>query len=363
MRSLLIFLFSLISQVGLANMASPYLDGTRSASAFTSRDIDVLEELIHISIDQDFRRATYRVEYLIHTDTAGLQIPLLFLAEDYEEDFKVWVDGNRVLILDIPPDYQMISDSLTTQFANSFQSSNDRTETRVIHWQKNWGSTHYLQELKYFEVDLTKGQHRIRVEYEASAWRDISDWVTKYSFRYALAPAKYWRSFGKLEIQLDAAAVGEPISTNLGKPHRGNLREIASWTFSSLPADYIEINHQPKISTFAGFLIVIGPFGLTLGFAVLLTLLHIWGIRRFRKRYPARRYSWVVIVGSFLVPLLSFLFYMESYALIDAAIGPAAGGYHGYIFLVIIFYPVVLLFYWLIMRWVDRRLKQNLQQE
>ncbi|MCB0630539.1 MAG: hypothetical protein KDD15_12420 [Lewinella sp.] len=364
MKSHLIIFFSLISQLCLANMASPLREGTHAASAFSSRDIDILREIIQVSIDKDFSRASYRITYHIQTDSAGQQVPLLFLARDYLGDFQVWVDDKEVQLLAIPNEYLLTPDSLLQRFSNTFRPDGaTRGEPAVvIQWQKNSGEYYHFYDLKYFEIDLDKGPHTIRVAYNASVWTDISDWVKQSSFRYALSPAKYWRSFGSLEIELDATAFDRPFSTNLGAPHSGSLQDKAVWQYDELPAEHFEIIFQPGINAFASLLIVIGPFGLTLLMGVFLVILHYWAIRSYRNRHPDRRHSWVVSLGSLVVPFLLLIFYMEAYELIDLAIGPAAGRYHGYTFLVIFYYPVLLLFYWLSMWRVDKYLKRRISK-
>jgi hypothetical protein len=72
----LTLLFFLISQLCLANMASPIWEGTLGSSAFSSRDIDILKEKIDLKVDSDFRTAFFRIEYVIRTDRSGTQIPL-----------------------------------------------------------------------------------------------------------------------------------------------------------------------------------------------------------------------------------------------------------------------------------------------
>lgn len=75
-----------------ANMASPFIEGTKAASAISSRHVDILHESIFIQIDENFHTAKYKVEYTIKSDVVGKQIPLLFCAVDYKDDFCVWLD-------------------------------------------------------------------------------------------------------------------------------------------------------------------------------------------------------------------------------------------------------------------------------
>jgi hypothetical protein len=64
----------------------------------------------------------------------------------------------------------------------------------------------------------------------------------------------------------------------------------------------------------------------------------------------------VLITGSVIIPLIVLVFYIYSFDLIDDAIGTAASRYHGYTFLVMIFYPVLAPFYGLVM-WLFSKMK------
>ncbi len=360
-QALTIILF-LIGELCCANMASPIKAGTYSSSAFSSRDIDIIKEEINLQIAKDFKTAAYVIEYFIKTDTAGKQIPLLFYALDYQGDFNVWVDNQEVTLLQIPSEYTTTSNTPFSKFSNSVDSSvrQGESETVAISWGKNSRLVYELRDLKYFELDLSKGEHTIRVEYTANVWTDISNWVKQFSFRYSLSPAKNWKSFGSLQILLNVSAYNSSVTTNLGSPNSGKLDSIAVWNFTKIPSEYFEIVSTPPISKFAKIMIAIGPTGITLIIALLFMSFHVIAIKEYRKREPIKGYSWVVIVGSVTIPFLILISFMFSFTLIDSAIGEAAGKYHGYPFLAVVLYPLVLPVYWLIMWWIDKKIKRTM---
>ncbi len=234
-------------------MASPVSEGTFSSSAFSSRDINILNEKIHVTIDKDFKTAIYKIEYFLNTETEGRQIPLLFHALDSTGEFKIWVDGIEVNVLAIPLQYLTVANSPFAKFTDIFLplSNNDESETVTIYWTENSGFVYQLNNLKYFETDLTKGNHTIRVEYIAKVWLDVSDWVKEYSFRYSLSPAKFWKSFGSLEVVVDASQFHQSITTNFSQPASGKLGSVATWNFDKLPANYFQINYVPAVSSLA----------------------------------------------------------------------------------------------------------------
>jgi hypothetical protein len=229
-------------------MSSPVWEGTMTSSAFTSKDIDILSEFIHIKIDKDYKTAKFIVEYTIQSDIAGSQIPLLFYAQDYKDSFFVWVDNQRVAIQDIPEKYTHFSNSPFSGFSGIKDYDNlDKERDQVtIYWYKNSGFVYKLKDLKYFETDIAKGIHKVRVEYTANAWRDISGWTKEYSFRYSLTPAKFWKSFGKLNITVEQEGPVRQLSTNIGQPIEKTFKANNSWAFTKLPDEYLEFSYTAK---------------------------------------------------------------------------------------------------------------------
>lgn len=352
MKTLLSFIFLVASCVCHANMASPIDEGTFSSSALSSRDIDILGEKIHVSIDDSFKTAKYRVEYNIQVDSFGNQIPLLFHAENFLGDFKVSVDGIVVGLLEIPSQYQSVKNSPFLKFSNYFKLSDYRDDMEVvtIFWEEKQGYDYYLEDLKYFETDLSKGQHKILVEYVAEVRTDRSDWVKEYSFRYSLSPAKHWKSFNKLEIIIDAPNIGKELTTNLGNPSFGKLEDSAKWVFSALPFNYFEIIYKPQVSAFTAQLISLSPSGLSIILAFMLIAFHIFLIWNYRKNHKI-----ITSIGSFLIPFIVLAFYVYAFGLIDDSIGKHAGKYHGYTFLVFVFYPIIVIVYYFVL-WAGNKI-------
>ncbi len=350
LRPINLILLLLSAQLCFANMASPITKGTSSGSAFSSRDIDILSENIHIKLRSDFKTASFKIDYRIQCKADGQQIPLLFLAQQYSGDFKVRVDGHEVSVQDVPAQYDFREGSPFFQFSRSFPDriSQGEAATTTIYWDKQSGSLYQLRDLKYFETSLRKGVHQIQVEYIASTWVDRSDWVKEYSLPYALMPAKYWNSFGTLTIALDASDFSKVLQCNLGKPQRGKMDAVAYWSFDELPLDFLRVSYTPEIGALAKTLIQFGPDCLGLFGSLLLMILHFFWLIRYKKANPERSMNKPLLLGSIFVPFLGILSYLYSFEVIDKLIGPEASRFHGYTFLVWVIYPVLILGYWLI---------------
>lgn len=340
-----------------ANMASPLEEGTMASSAISSKDINILSESIDIKIDSDFKTARFLVEYQIQSDMDGLQIPLLFFAQDYKDGFFIWVDNKKAHVQNVPERYSEYSPF--RGFSESFEK-NDTGGEITIYWQSNAGYVYKLSDLKYFEADIGKGIHTVRVEYIANVWTDYSDWIKAYSFRYSLSPAKFWKSFGTLSVTLEQEGIERQLSTNLGEPLEKAFQSTNSWTFTNLPGEYLEFSYNPKPGKFAAVLISVQPLGLAIATGIVLFALHLFLVIRYRRKFATKKYSSVVIAGSFLVPFLFLVSYSCSYPLIDFLIGEEAGKNHGYVFLIFAMYPVLALAYGMIMWLLDRLQKRKI---
>ncbi len=347
----LICLLSL-SFSGFGNMASPFRDGTKMGSVLSSKDIRILRENIHIKTDRYFRHAKYTVTYTIQADTSGMQTPLLFLAMEYQNHFSVKIDNQPVKLLDFREQLTKGNlDKLLSPFSNyinsSFYFASDR-DYRLFSYDSLHKRIRSSDSFKYFELNLSKGIHHITIEYNARVWKDLSSWVTKYSFRYSLSPAKYWKSFGNLEIVLDRSEFKGSISTNLGKPTQGNLENKAVWKFSKLPGEYILIHYNPPMNQWTRFWIWLTPLGITFLFGTLTVVLHFIAIRKLKAH--KRTVSWIMLLGGIILPFFLLFYYPLSYELIDHSIGDDASRYNGYAGLVILLYPIVLIIYGAILR-------------
>lgn len=356
MRILIAVLLITVSSSVFANMASPYRDGTKVAAAFTSRDIDIISERINVTLNRENFTADYFIEYTIKTDKDGMQIPLLFYAVDYKGDFKVWVDDEEVNVQKIPDDY---AGKTYEGFSGSYNNRDiDKAEVS-IKWRENSSIIYRLNDLKFFEINLSKGEHKIRVKYTANVWENRSNWVKEYGYRYSLSPAKFWKSFGTLEITVNAIGFGEDLKTNLGKPTGGSLDSAAVWKFDKLPSDVFDISYIPKINSTATFLLKIEPFGLALIIGIALGIIHLFMMWKYRQSNHSSRFSWVMIVGSLVMPGIILFYYVYSFDIIDSAIGIHASRYHGYNFLVMFIYPVLMPVYMIVMWLADRIMKKR----
>lgn len=339
-------------------MASPFEEGTKGSLPFINQYVDIEKEIIKIQLGEHFEEAKFEIEYYLNVNKEGIQIPLLFQALEFKREFKVNLnDTTKIEIKDIPQQYLMNS----TKFDDFKYFLNDDLEV-TIWWGENSGSIERLRNFKFFEIDLPVGKHKIKIEYIGNAWLDKSDWVRKYNYKYSLSPAKHWKSFGDLVIELDASNFQGKLTTNLGESKFKEEGNLMIWNFDELPANTIEIEYKPKIDRLTSCLISISPLGISTLISIILVIIHIIAIKENRKT-SNKRFSVTVIIGSIILPILSMYIYVASYGLIDKLIGKEASQFHGYAFLVIFLYPIILIFYMTTIWQVDLYWKRKLMIE
>ncbi|SDB85402.1 hypothetical protein [Williamwhitmania taraxaci] len=254
------------------------------------------------------------------------------------------------MLKEIPEEIQLAKGSPFEPFSSSFGISEE--SNRVMDYLT---SGNY----RYFEIDIDAGIHIVKVMYSATFWINNSEWVKERSFRYALSPAKYWQSYGTLDITINSTEFKKSYTTSLGSPSEQSSPTLAHWHFMSLPEEDIIISYTPEVSLFATIMIAIGPFGLGSLLLLIAIMLHGCVIKRYRRHDVTTRLPWVVIVGSLIIPLFVLISIIGFFPLIDICIGTEAGGHHGYTFLIILLYPVIALLYWLIMWFYDWMLRRK----
>ncbi len=330
-------------------MASPVNEGTFGTRPFISQYVNILHENLHITIDENFEYADFVVEYQIQAEKSGTQIPLLFYASSYYENFTVTIDGKEVTLArqeDFWNAYGAEKEKLTN-FHYLYNA--DRKEVTEIENQFQYGRSERinLNDFLYFETDISEGNHTIKVTYKATNWRYKHNRLNEDSFLYALAPAKYWKSFGTLNITIDTSKVKDKVSINVGTPKTGEINGIATYEFSKLPVEVLQISRVPKLSGFAKFLMKIESFWFAIILISLLVLFHIWHMFQFRKKHPRRKFSTPAITGAIILPFIFTIVLIFASLWIDAAIGePYASGRESYgAFFSFLYFPKYLLYY------------------
>lgn len=352
----LIVVFCLLLQISVfANMASPIRPGTQWGRPFINQYVDVVQEDLLITIDEQFAFTSVVVRYRIQANKAGIRIPFLFYAYDFSEGFSIQFDGQAVDLNPVPDQYLVPDENKFWDFDYFFDSTSFNEGKRVEFKESaTHGINLELRDMKFFEVDISEGEHVVEVRYRASNWLDKSNWIQDYSFRYALSPARYWKSFGTLNVVVDGRATKHPLSSNLGEPSSGRIDSVATWKFKSLPVDVLQVNLKPEVSWLAKTLLWVGPLGLALIYLFILGFIHFAFLIKFKRKQPGKKPPWYYNALAILIPVLFIFSWIVNFGLIDSVIGPAASQNHGYTILIVVFTPIALFVYLLLFAFLRR---------
>ncbi|MCG8697279.1 MAG: hypothetical protein MI922_04440 [Bacteroidales bacterium] len=340
-----------------ANMASPIVEGTYLNQPYLNEFVDIIHENINIVIDDSFSTAQFHIEYHINALEEGIQVPFLFYAPDVSEDFTICIGNDTVILQNVPVGLEL-SDSM--KFKDFLYLFEDKDQIILSETQDD-EIAFSIGDLIYFESDIAKGEQVITVQYTADYWTNMRNWANIYFFSYALAPASYWKSFGTLKITLDARSFSHPITTNLHDlPNSGLIDSVAVWEYDSIPTDVLNIMYHPRINKVSKLLIFIGPLWLSVLIILFVVWIHVLFIKRYRHKNPGKKFSVMVFLGSFVVPLVFVILASVMYSIIDLIIGKHASGMHGYSQIFVFFlYPLVLPIYWTLMWLTDKSFKQK----
>lgn len=306
-RSFFLLMLTFSSAFSFANMANPIVNGSEHSLLFTTTDGHVKREFIDIDIFETDRvlYAKCMVTYEILSDKRQ-RMPLLFLGLDLFGQPSAKVNGKTVPI---------VMDST-------------RPEGTFL-----------------FDANVNQGDNRIVVIYQAKIEYDNHGLEREYTLRYALYPAKYWKSFGPIQIRLHKGNV-EIRSSNLQ-----NLEETDSvylWNTDAYDMEYLEIVFVGRQSVLAKILLFLKPGGIA---SIAFILLGFWNVNLLKRhRRKSRLILWL---GVLIVPTVFFFVYLESYRWIDAALHQDQN--HGYNFFIVVIWPLLAILYATYLFWKLRK--------
>lgn len=328
----LIFFFSIFSALIVsANMASPYIRANVTNTGLHSKDIDIEKEDLTITLSDTTIAAKYAVRYYIVNEKEKGELALIFDAAQSFDKFDVWVDGKYM--------------QLENEKLEDVSFDKDSTAYRPIYY-------------KQFTLVVDKGKHTIDVNYIGYPSEFLGDWVTQYTYTYNLALVKQWKTFGSLNLTIDASTIKDPVSVTLQDSVFSIQGNRATWQFDSLPQDTIDIRFLPK----GDLSFMIYPEYIFWVVFIILLVINLWWSIKWRRINLTKKYTLPTILGALIVPAISIAAYIYSYPLIDHLIGKHAAHYHGYFFLVIFTYPFFAIFYFIVMWFIDHFYKVKLRE-
>ena len=356
MKSWLLLLL-LTFQTGLfANMAEPIKRGSQTSSPFTTHAVDIIHEQLNIHILQNLSAAEFDITYQLQSLQSRRNIPMLFYGFEMEEDLEIYLDDQLITNRRFIDHNQAATDPLFQDFSHYFQGNagNENITNAKIYNGYKGGEWAHLYDLVFFEFDLDSGAHTIRVKYTATPWKEKEGWVDKTGFYYSLDPARQWKSFQSLDVQLTHEAVETPLFTSLDSTEiiRNSPQK---WHFDSLPVAILEISHTPQLSKTAQVFTGIGSFRMGILLFVLCGLvIMFWIYRRRKRKGNSPPFSWIAMVSTLLSPIIFTASQYLSGLIVAWSVGKYVTEftYHGYaIFALFISVPWALGFGFVLFLW------------
>lgn len=263
-----------------ANLSGPWKPGQLLVDVQGVKDIAIVREKLRIDLRPVEQRGAIKITatYLIEHTQPPKDLPLTFITGvDSVKGVKCTLNGMPLAfttkqVVTMPDNWK--PPAATPGFVPEEELLYSRSLTDTQH--------EWIQ----FTVPLQTGRQSIEVTYEVEAGEYYSQYHTaKYwQTAYILAPARTWKSFGGLDLEVLAPDKWQ-VKSNLPLQNQGQ-----SWTasFDSLPADFISLTTQHPNGK---RVFVVGTLQMVYFFGLMTLLL---GFRHMASRYKAVRQHAIV---------------------------------------------------------------------
>ena len=311
-RFITLGVFLLSWSVSSQSMEPVGYSGTWASAAYFNNAIDVISETVNIDITDDANNAGYTVSYKLYNNREGLQFPLVFEVFDefgQSNEFEITVDGQSVPVVTVTED-------------------NNGLETSDFYMPANTGLEQFRADSKYINLDLSSGLHTITATYDVQPHYYGSDWTGISTYSYSLVPMKESvsddKQFKGSFIKLNFNGSSDYISMGIDGT-KNTLPSNNQWHFKDNLTKEIDFTIQAPLNPVAKVLTAVSPF-ITISFALfVLGGLHLRMMKRRQQAQPETLWT-VMLVGGFLVPLLSLIIYYIYLLATDIVIGKGATG-------------------------------------
>jgi hypothetical protein len=194
MKKIVLFLL-FVSPFCVANMAKPYIDGSKLSAIYGDENASVTKELISIKVFWDTESkqylANYTVTYFIESET-NQELPLLFVA-------RYLYQKNTILV-----------NTISTNFLPYVDYLNGK-----IRYKKEENLPVNREDLLYFKANLQKGKNTVEIKYTAKLKLNTTGFRRSVTTEYDIFPSRYWQSFGPIILNMQLPEELEITNTNL----------------------------------------------------------------------------------------------------------------------------------------------------
>lgn len=311
-RFITLGLFLLSWSVSSQSMEPVGYSGTWASAAYFNNAIDVISETVNIDITDDANNAGYTVSYKLYNNREGLQLPLVFEVFDefgQSNEFEITVDGQSVPVVTVTED-------------------NNGLETSDFYMPANTGLEQFRADSKYINLDLSSGLHTITATYDVQPHYYGSDWTARHTYSYSLKPRQQSdtqsQQFQGSTVTLNFYGDADHVTVDIDN-EKTALSANQPLYFKDNLTKEINFIIQAPLNPVAKVLTAVSPF-ITISFALfVLGGLHLRMMKRRQQAQPNTLWT-AMLVGGFLVPLLSLIIYYFYLLVTDMIIGQGATG-------------------------------------
>jgi hypothetical protein len=239
MKKLLSLLFIICCTTNVwANLAAPSQGGQSLTEPNGIKNVDIIKEDLTIDFTQladeniiwSDREINVEAIYEIDNPSEIKNLELVFVIVSESKNFQFYLNDKE--INSQPIDNKEFADRQSWK-----KPSNTPYENKEIMYNP---ANHTLKSAK-FTLNLPKGKHTLRAKYKAkpTVHKDVG--MTKgWQFAYSLAPARDWKSFGELNLNIKIPN-GWKFFSNLKLEQTG---DNLSGKFNEIPADFLAVTTQ-----------------------------------------------------------------------------------------------------------------------
>ena len=254
-----------------ANLSGPWKGGQLLLDVEGVKDIAIVRETLRIDLRPLEQRGMIQITatYVIDHPLPPKSLPLTFITGVQSvSGIKCSLNGTPLAfttrqVVDMPVSWK--PPNQTPGFVPDERLLYSRSVTDTQH---QW---------ILFTVPLQTGRQNIEVTYEVEAGEYYAERYTAkfWQTAYILAPARTWKSFGGLDLEV-LAPDNWQVKSNLALVNQGQR-----WTasFDALPADYLALTTQHPKSKWVPLI------GLMESFCLFGTVTLLLGLRQMRSQY------------------------------------------------------------------------------
>ena len=308
---------------------------TLSTSPFFEKNVINIQENIRLSIDANSTSGVFTNEYEFFLKEATT-IPFL-LVPDEEMLFDVRIDGEKVA--GVFMEAEELYDNETFTDFNHYGVTYKDAEFILYHGQKFAELNHYARVFLVYKKHLAKGQHKALIAFRAYPHVERDAWTEAFVYRHSFAPSSFYDESYTVSVDILSHDTKRSFFLDM-KPFTQNfpvvLDEIDRDIFRVVCNPILDQKTQKHIET--------GTSGYMLMATAAFFALHLFLLYRIAFLRKFLMLVAVSLLAGYVILRTNF-YAIEA---IDRSLGEFAHATHGYVSLLWLSYPVIALFYLLV---------------